>query len=234
MGNVSLDSAIAAGEGACNRIDYPAAIIIYESALKEFPNEPQLLWRLSRTYVTLGEASKPEKKQESFLKAESYARACIQANERVAKGHTGLAAALGSFALISGNRTMVKFSHEIKRELLRAIELDTSDYVPHSILGSYYRELGNLNWVERQLARLLYGGLPEGGYEDAEAELKKAITLAPTALRNHFELGLLYVQWERRVEAVAEFKLAVTLPVLQASDHERLAKIKEYLAELQQ
>lgn len=123
LGGDSLHQVVAAGEEAFDQIDYARAIAIYESALQKYPEEPQLLWRLSRTYVTLGEAIEPEKKEELFRKAELYARACIRANENIAKGHTGLAAALGSIALISGNKAKAKFSQEIKRELSNSIRV---------------------------------------------------------------------------------------------------------------
>lgn len=228
-----FEQALIEGDAAFSAIDYPKAIGIYETALRENPNEPALLWRLSRTYVTLGEDSDGEKKEELFRKAEACARACIHADEKYAQGHTGLAAALGSVALISSNKTKVKLSHEVKRELLRAIELDSTDYVPHSILGSFYREIGGLSWIERQVAGLLFGKVPDGSYDDAEAELRKAIELAPDAMRNHYELALLCNEMDRTQEAIVEFKITASLPVQQASDRERLVKTQHYLKELE-
>jgi tetratricopeptide (TPR) repeat protein len=104
--------------------------------------------------------------------------------------------------------------------------------VAYSILGSFYRALGNVSWLERTLADLFLGGLPEGGYEDSEAALHRAIRLAPDNMRHHFELGLLYMNWERPADAQRAFAQAAACPVLVARDRSRQTRAREWAQSL--
>jgi tetratricopeptide (TPR) repeat protein len=120
--------------------------------------------------------------------------------------------------MFKGGKTKVKLCYSIKHELDCSIRLDPDDDIAYSILGSFYMALGNVSWIERQLAAVFLGSLPEGGYDESERALKKAIALAPGAIRHHFELGDLYMQEDRNREALEEFRLVLTLPVRIASD----------------
>jgi tetratricopeptide (TPR) repeat protein len=120
--------------------------------------------------------------------------------------------------MFEGSKAKVALCNVIKQELDCSIRLNPSDDIAHSILGSFYLAIGNVSWIERQLAAAFLGGLPDGGYEESELALKKAIALAPNVIRHHFELGDLYLQQDRNQEALERFKLVMTLPILLASD----------------
>ena len=152
-------------------------------------------------------------------------------NGRSAKvgGHAWLAGALGYLALEAGIKQQVILTRELKFEVDRALALNPNDDAAYSIKGSMYRALGNVGWLQRQLARIFFGGVPKGGYEEAEAALKKAISLAPEIMRHQYELAVLYLDWGRRAEAKSVLEYAATLPVRVAIDRERLAKIKQLL-----
>ncbi len=106
----------------------------------------------------------------------------------------------------------------IKEELLCSLRLNSKDDIAYSILGSFYMALGNVTWIERQLANAFLGNLPEGGYVESESALKKAITLSPGVIRHHFELGELYKEQDRNSEALEEFRRVATLQAVLASD----------------
>ncbi|MEK7251027.1 MAG: hypothetical protein AAB209_11470, partial [Bacteroidota bacterium] len=69
-------------------------------------------------------------------------------------------------------------------------------------------------------------------FEEGEAALKKAIALAPDVMRHHYELAVLYLDWDRKDDAKEVLEVAATLPVRVAIDRPRLARIKELLASL--
>ena len=89
--------------------------------------------------------------------------------------------------------------------------------------------MGNVSWLQRQLAAIFIGRIPQGGYEEAEEALKKAIALAPDVMRHHYELGILYIDMDRKEEARRILEYAATLPVKVAIDRPRLKKIRELL-----
>jgi tetratricopeptide (TPR) repeat protein len=167
-----------------------------------------------------------------YRTAERYARREILADSTVAEGHTWLAAALGNIAMFEGSKAKVTMCHEIKKELETAIVLNPDDDVAYSILGSFYLALGSVSWIERQLAAIFLGGLPDGGYKESETALKTAIKIAPDVVRHHFELGELYVKEDRIQEAIGEFQTATLLPVALASDEHTQALAAERINQL--
>ena len=231
---LSPTASVSEGDEEFTRINYPEAISKYESVLQTSPVSADVLWRLARVYVCMGDVVEKDKKEGLYRKAEQYARQCVAADERVSEGHTWLAAALGNIAMFEGSETKVKLCNDIKRELDRALVLNPNNDIAYSILGSFYRALGNVSWVERQLANVFLGSLPSGGYEEAEIVLKKAISVAPHVMRHSYELGMLYFQWDRPDDAKRAFEQARKQPILLASDRRKLARIKETLANLEQ
>lgn len=216
--SLSAPSLVERGDLEFMRINYPVAEAIYDSALAASGDDPDLLWRLARLYICMADVSPEPQKLDLFRKAESFANRCIRADSMLSEGHTWRAAALGNIAMFEGGRTKIELCHLIKQELDRSIRLDPADDIAYSILGSFYRALGNVSWVERQLATVFLGGLPDGGYEESEQALKMAVALAPGIIRHHSELGELYWEQNRIDEALREFQLASTLPVRLASD----------------
>jgi tetratricopeptide (TPR) repeat protein len=223
---------LAAGDTEYTMLRYAQAESLYVLALTVAPERPEILWRLARLCVSIADVSPDAERERLYQKAEQYARACIEQNEQIAEGHTWLAAALGNIAMFEGGATKVKLARTIYREVQRAIELNPNDDIAYSILGSFYRALGGVSWIERQLANMFLGGLPDGGYREAVEALENAIALAPDVMRHRYELGMVYLDWGRKVEAKAEFLEALQLPVTLRSDTTRIAEMRDIISRL--
>lgn len=215
---ISSPSSLDRGDQELVRINYPLAEAIYDSALIMSTDSADVLWRLARVYVCRADISPQEQKLDLYRHAEEFANRCINADSSISDGHTWRAAALGNIAMFEGGATKVKLCYSIRKELTRSIRLNPNDDIAYSILGSFYMALGNVSWIERQLAAVFIGGLPEGGYDESENALRKAIALAPVVIRHHFALGELYMLQDRDQEALKEFQTVVLLPVLLGLD----------------
>ena len=66
-----------------------------------------------------------------------------------------------------------------------------------------------------------------------EATSVRAVAIAPDVMRHHYELGILYLDMNRREEAKQAFEKAAALPIRVAIDVPRLQKAKTYLKTLQ-
>ncbi len=223
---------VADGDHEFASMNYASADAIYQSILVQSPKNADVLWRLSRLHVCMGDVAVDRQERIAYYThAVDYARQAISANERKSEGHSWLAASLGSIAMFEGSRRKVELCREIKSELDRAVELNPKDDIAFTIMGSFYRALGSVSWIERQLADILLGGLPEGSYADGETAFRKAIEISPNILRHHFELGMLYYESGRKEEAAKELKAAYAMPIQMLSDYSRKERIQKILAE---
>jgi tetratricopeptide (TPR) repeat protein len=223
---------IAAGDDAFYRIEYATAISSYEAALESNVADPELLWRLARAYVCSGEVAGEGERQRLFDAAELHARKCVKVDSTKAEGHTWLAAAIGYTAFYAGTKEQIRLSHEIRTEFEKALALNPNDDAAYSIEGSFYRAMGNVSWLKRRVASILFGSIPDGGFEEAEKALKHAIEIAPDVMRHYYELGVLYIDWDRPEDARKALEQASVLPVRVAIDRPRLAKTRELLIQL--
>ncbi len=223
---------VSSGDAAFFRIDYTSAITSYEAQLQSHPNDAEILWKLARVYVCSGEVKDPPESESFFKKAETYARRSIFLDSTKSESHTWLAAALGYLALNAGVKEQVRLTNELRIEIDKALALNPNNDAAYSIRGSFYRAVANVSWFQRQLASLFVGRVPEGDFEDGERAFRKAISLAPDVMRHHYELGVLYLDWDKKAEAKKSLETAAKLPIRVAIDKPRLAKIKELLASL--
>jgi tetratricopeptide (TPR) repeat protein len=208
------------GDREFSRMNYLEAVALYNSVLPSTPDSVAILWRIARAWTCLADTSAPENKLAMYKQALSFARRSVRADSMNSEAHAWLAASMGNIAMFEGSKTKVRLCHLIKREIDLAIKLDPSDDVAYSILGSFYKALGDVSWVEKQLANVFLDGLPDGGYEESDVAFRKAIELAPAVIRNHYELGKVYLAQDRRGDALTEFRKVISLPVSVGMDRQ--------------
>jgi tetratricopeptide (TPR) repeat protein len=156
----------------------------------------------------------------------------VQLDSNNASAHTWLAAALALKADKIGAKEKLNRATEIKRELDRALELNPNDDVAWSMLGSYNFEASKIGWFSRFMGGTFVGQMPKGSREEAEKNFKKAISLNPRVIRHYHELALLYLEENRKQEALNALSMAATKPVLMKSDTRRLKEIRRLIARL--
>jgi tetratricopeptide (TPR) repeat protein len=223
-------SSIRNGDTAFARMEYPEAMREYKQGLESTAGA-SLLWRIARLYVLMSEVAVEPETSTLLDSALVYARASIRADSTDAGGYTWLAGALGYRALTADMPDRLLLSVQLLAALDSALLLQPSNDVALSITGSFYRALGNVGWIQRQLGELLFGDIPDGGYKEAEDALLRAIAIAPDVMRHRYELAVLYLDMERDEDAKTELLRASTLPIRIASDRPRLLKIAELLQE---
>jgi hypothetical protein len=232
FGTADALSASVAGDDAFVKIQYREADERYRLELAVRKDSAEVLWRIARLRVCQGDVAEEGAKEAWYRDAATFARRGIAADSTVGRSYTWLAASIGSIAMYEGGKTKVKLSHEIKASLDRAVALDSTDDVAYSIMGSFYLALGNVSWVERQLAAIFLGSLPPGGFPEAERALTRAVRLAPEIVRHRYELGLLYHAQDRDVEAREQFRLCGTLPSRLASDDRTKGMAADWVTKL--
>ncbi len=233
LGSVDATPEVFPGDREFVTRDYVSAIAAYQTLLETRPDTAGVFWRLARVEVCLGDVTEGAESEAHYRKAEQLARGAVRLDSMNADAHTWLAVALGSIAMFEGSKSKVRMAHEIKYHLDRAISLNPNDDVAYSVLGSFYAALGDVSWLERQLAKVFLGRLPDGGYEEAEVAFRRAIALAPTVIRHHYAFGLLLKALDRDVEARKEFESTLSLPVVLARDVKDQLASRRFLSTLQ-
>jgi tetratricopeptide (TPR) repeat protein len=213
-----IPASVQDGDREFLRTNYKEAAAIYDSVLTAGRDSSVVLWRLARAYVCMADVADEKDELALYRIAGWYAERSIVADSLNSDGHTWRAAALGNIAMYEGGKTKIRLTHEIRNELDLAIRLNPSDDIAYSILGSFYIALGDVSWIERQLAAIFLGRLPDGGFPEAEQALRKAIALAPDVIRHHFELGRLYLLMGRDSDALTELQRVTALRPATGSD----------------
>jgi tetratricopeptide (TPR) repeat protein len=96
-------------------------------------------------------------------------------------------------------------------------------------LGIYYKEVASLNSFLKTFARIFFGALPEGTYDDAARAFRKAIVLQTTRpVYAFFHLGRTYEYMDKPERAKEAYKQAASHPNTDHRNHvtKRLIKTK--------
>ena len=112
------------GDKAFKERNFPKADSLYTSELQKNPASTELLGKLSRVQVTLGESidfENTDERLKHYHKAAEYARAAITLDSTYAKGHSWLAASLALMADKIGTKEKIKRAHEIKHETAKIL-----------------------------------------------------------------------------------------------------------------
>ena len=100
----------------------------------------------------------------------------------------------------------------IEADIKRSIKNDPTFAPAYVILGRFYREIALANPFLKAIARLFFGGVPEGTLHDSEQILQKALALSPGNLYAHMELARTEVAMHNRKEAIGLLVAMQELP----------------------
>jgi len=228
-------AALDAADQAFRSLRYEEADSLYTTMLQTGQESSDLYWKLARLNISIAESIDPgesTKKMPFYSKAVDYARKSVQLDGNNASAHTWLAASLALKADKIGAKEKVNRAAEIKKELEKALELNPNDDVAWSMLGSYNYQISKIGWFNRFMGNTFVGGMPKGSREEAEKNFKKAISLNPRVIRHYHELALLYLDENRKKDALNILRIAETRPVLIKSDTRRLKEIRKLNAKL--
>jgi len=196
----------------------------YLAAVKLDPKNYEALWKLSRSYVDVGDLVSPKEKdyeeqQKTLYKnAQTYARKAVAANPNDTWGHFYLSAALGKYALMLGKKDQINMSKEIKTAIDKAIELDPNNDLAYHALGRWQRRMAEIGGVKRVMGSIFYSSIPKGSFEESEKALKKAVELKPDYINHRLELGRTYVSLKKYDLAAQEFQKCLDLNLASSKD----------------
>jgi len=220
------------------RGEYAAAIEMLRPALSSAPDDYGLLCSISDNITgharRLPDGRKAEKEAKAavYEEALSFARHAAQINPGHAEGWFQVGQALGRLALFRGGKTKVEMSKEVKEVFEKALALDPKHAGALHGLARWHREVANLSWALKIVAKIVFGGLPPATNEDSVRLFKEAIVVEPDNVNHHLELGKTYMEVKEREQARREFETVGRLPAVAFEDAEYKEEAEQLLRRL--
>jgi tetratricopeptide (TPR) repeat protein len=232
--NERLKQLIAEGdEYSEKKFDNYKALEKYLEAYKIDPKNYDVLYKLSKVYVDIGEHlpanTKEEKKKqlETYQKALEFAELAIQVNPNGSMGYTRRAIALGRIVLFKGVWESVELVKKIKEDCEKAIQLDPQNSVAYYVLGRTHAKLCEKPKIFR--APL---GLGWASYDEAIKNFEKAISLKPDFIMYRLDAAKAYIEVKNYKKAKEHLTIIEKLPTLDEDDPEFRKEAKDLLEKI--
>ncbi len=227
------DDLLKRGDACDRRFDAEGALKCYAAVQKSDPKNPALLVRISRQYRHLmSDADSKEEKLRLGGMALAHAQPAAELAPNDPEAQLSVAITYGKMLPLLGSKERVQASPRIKAAVDKTLQLDPRNDTAWHILGRWHRVLADVGGLKRALAGAIYGKLPKGTNEQAEACFKKAIAINPNRLMHYIELGRVYAQMGRKEEAQGFINKGLAMPSVEKDDAETKARGREALQKL--
>ncbi len=228
---LSARDTIAQADSAYRAFNYPLAIELYET-LTDNDKTADVYIKLADAYF-YGGYELPKSKQEAmYLKAKEALELALKKSPSNPDIYARLGQVTGQLALFRGNKEKVKLGLEIKEYADQALALDANNAMANAVLGIWHFELAGLGFVERTFAKLLFGGVPEGSYEQSAKYLAKAVAQSPNVIYYRNAYAKVLLKLGREAEAKAQLEIALKLPLIVAGDKQNKHESRLLLASI--
>jgi tetratricopeptide (TPR) repeat protein len=214
--------------------DNQKALASFEKALKAEPNNAEILWRISRSYVDIGEhlpaGTKEEKTKqlEYYQKSTDFANQAIGANPNSSMAYTRRAIANGRIALFKGIWDALDLVKQVKADCEKAIQLDNGNAAAHYVLArTHYKVCEKPKMIRWPL------GLSWGNLDESRAQYEKAIALRPNFIMYRLDAARTYVELDEYGLAREQLTKIQTLGTEDEDDNQFRKEAKELLEKIQ-
>jgi len=197
-------------------------------------NNPEVLWRISRSYVDIAEhmpSSSDEQKDAQLAKyqlALDYADKAIKADPNASVNYLRRSIAKGRIALFKGVFKVIGLVNDVKKDCEKAIKLGNGgndvQASSHYVLGRSHAKVCEKPYLVR-----LPLGLGWGDMNTSFAEFKKAIELRPNFRMYHLDYAKALIEEEDFKKAKEELYKIPYIKEVDEDDDLYLAESKKIL-----
>jgi tetratricopeptide (TPR) repeat protein len=236
----SVADHVAMGVAAIHAHDLRTGLAHYEAALALDSTDYAANWRAAIALLDQGELipdsiRKSPERDSIFARAERLARRALAADSLRPEGHFAVAAAVGRASLSMGKKERIRRAKIIRDEALRTIAIDPQYDGAYHVLGRWNAEIMRLSGFSRFFAKNFLGAgiFRQASWEEAIANLQKAVELDPGRIYHRLELARIYADRKRYQEARDQLTQIETLPdreLLDPLHRERAAALAKRIA----
>jgi tetratricopeptide (TPR) repeat protein len=196
------------------------ALEAYQKADAIQPNQAPVLIKIAKQYGDLMPSLKGKARKETAQKSLEYSRKAVAIAPKLSDSHLALALSLGKTTEFLGNKEKLEASREIKAAADKALKLNPKSDYAHHMLGRWHQEIADIGGATRLLAKVVYGGIPKGSYQEALDHFEKARNINSKRLIHQIEYGRTLAMIGKNQDAKRELKKALAMPNREADDAE--------------
>ena len=201
-----------------------AALIAFKEILKIQPLNLYALTKCSELCSRIAGREANAKTAESYNQAAIiYAKTALKLYPESDEANVAAAIALGRTILKKTGKEKISLVREIKHYADAALKVNSKNFKAWHVLGKWNYEIANLSTIEKTLASVLYGSLPNATFKTSIAAYEKARSINPNFGLNYLELAKAYEKNNNKPKAIALLKVLLTIPV-QTEDDPRIRK----------
>lgn len=228
----SVGDLIKQGDKYVEEFNDQKALDTYLQADKLSPNNWEIYWRISRSYIDIGEhladktSAQKDEQEKMYKKSLEYADKAVKLAPGEAITYVRRAIANGRIALFQGVFSAIGTVKDVKADCEKAIQLGNGgNYV--QALAHYVLGRTHLKVCEKPYLVRLPLGLGWGDTGEAVKLLETANKLKPNFRMFLYELAKAYVEEDEYDKAKATLKLVEKAPVADEDDNQVLADAKK-------
>lgn len=213
-------------------LDVKGAKSIIDAAFKEDVKSSDVLYRMARIHVILGDQEgADDKKLAMYNKALDYANKAIASNAKSMGGYVYRAAANGKIALFKGIFSVAKVVNAVRDDATRAIQLNNE--TPERLAAAHYI-LGraHLNLVKKPKLVRMPLGLGWGNIEEATSNLKRARQLRPNFVMFELEYARCLAEMDQENDAINVAQRVGSLQNREPGDQQRKQEAQQLINDL--
>lgn len=210
------------------------AILKYEQAIKEQPNQLSVIVRLVEIYCfELTDLKEENKKREQLNKAKELLLLAKSIDSTSADYLYSQTTYLGKLVEVSPVKEKAQITKTIKQLLDEALAIDPNHVKSIYALAKWNQEVASLNPAVKAAMKVLFGGLPPASIDAAIELHQKARKLNPGYIANNYELALLLKKTNKPNQAIELLQAQMKLPTKTKEELELKNISKQLLQSLQ-
>ncbi len=195
-----------------SRLNFNKPLIQLEKLNNIYPNNKDILLRLSITHHYLSEKAKKQKEdKENAQMAFKYINHAYSINSEDPNVLKWYVIALGKTVEEESIRRQIEQSKNIEKLSLKVIELMPDDEFCYNIMGQWHYKLASLGRASRRIASILFSEPPQGSFEQARYFLDKSLELNPDYIGTYYWLGKVHLKLGNKEKAYDLFNKGILL-----------------------
>lgn len=227
----SFTKALADGAQAEAQGNVAVAVAIYDHAERVELDHASNLCVLARRYCDLAYLTNSTPRQQDLIKRGlACSLRAVKVDARSASAHACVAVCYAKSCSLVDIKTQLAYSQLFRHEAEEAIALDAKQDIAYYLLGRWNLAMAKVGLWSRAYVKLVYGGLPRASNQDAIANFKQAIALAPNRIIHHAGLAMAYEAAGERTLAMTELKQCQLLKPLDRADEKAQREARNRLS----